>query len=68
MHTPASICPEDPDLFMIEDKPSADQQALINAYAEMYLSVFGHRPFGLHYLRTLGPVWLPRSEHWPETN
>lgn len=67
-HTPASICPVDPEIYMIEDKPNVEQQQRIDAYAQAYLSAFKQRPLGLHYLDGLGPVWLPQSEHWPEIN
>jgi hypothetical protein len=59
------VCPQDPDIFMIEDKPDVEQQKLIDAYADKYFSTFKQRPLGLHYLDALGPVWLPLSEHWP---
>ena len=62
--TRASILPSDPDLYMIEERPTPGQQAQVDDYASRYRVVFSYPPFGLHYItidEVQMPVWFPMT-------
>jgi len=70
--TRASIIPQTPDLYMVEDRPTPQQQQAIDGYAALYEQTFNFAPFGLHYIRWLNvfvettPVWFPVSSSAPD--
>jgi hypothetical protein len=63
----ASIIPEEPMIYLVEDQPDEVQQNSINLYAAVYETQFGFPPFGLHYIKlhsgdsSVTCVWLPTS-------
>lgn len=62
----ASIIEGDPDLYMVEERPTEEQQAVIDLYADQYEKFFNFVPYGLHYIvdARMFPmtVWFPLSE------
>lgn len=59
------VCSQE-EIKAVHKHPTPEQQLVIDEYREKFEACMGRIPEGLHYLRGLGPVWLPLEERGVE--